>query len=42
MSVHDDPDEDDPVMSREARELIRTELLDTDRQWTIEEIQERL
>ena len=27
---------------REARALIRTELLDTDRQWTLEEIQERL
>ena len=26
----------------EARELVRTEFLDTDRQWTVEDIQERL
>ena len=30
------------VMGREARDLVRTEFLDTDRQWTVEDIQERL
>ncbi len=27
---------------REARDLVRTEFLDTDRKWTVEDIQERL
>ncbi len=30
------------VMGREALDLVRTEFLDTDRQWTVEDIQERM
>ena len=30
------------MLGREARDLVRTEFLDTDREWTVEEIQERL
>ena len=30
------------VIGLEARDLVRTEFLDTDRQWTVEDIQERL
>ena len=30
------------MLGREARDLVRTEFLDTDRQWTVEDIQERL